>query len=69
MEDTIEVILKKGNKAHERKCVLFNDLLLCVKPKKNGYGSPVMMPLNTVRFIEISDTDSTCILLLECNTD
>lgn len=40
--------------------MLFNDLFLCVKPKKKagaGYYDPIVLSLQVAKFIEISDTE------------
>ncbi|KAL6048045.1 DH domain-containing protein, variant 2 [Balamuthia mandrillaris] len=54
-EESLEVIFKKG-KRQSRKCVLFNDMLLCLKERRSGgYESPNFVQLQNIKFTDVSD--------------
>lgn len=59
LEDTLEVMSPKTKTTTQRYCLLFNDLFVSLKKKKrNGaYSDPLLLPLESVKFIEISDTE------------
>ena len=48
MQGELKITTKNG-KSHGRMCILFNDMILCLKenPKKNAYSSPLEIKLAT----------------------
>lgn len=61
MEQMAQVFLNKKGKARELRCILFNDLLLLVKDRRNKkteqYRSPIALPLSKQKLIPIEDDE------------